>query len=185
MSTQKKISEKHQTWIDARKRFHLSDAHIQMARELGLNPKKFGKLDNRDQEAWKAPLSDFIESIYFKRFGKTRPDQVKSIEQIVKDQATRKAERKAQKQILKNTENTHSTLKLSDKWAPVFVSQPETGLDYQIVTVILKDGRTFEQAVHSGGHISRVRGYTSVPFKEEQIEDIIVTHDKWDWQDWA
>jgi hypothetical protein len=33
---------------DARRRFHLS--HVQMARELGMNPKKLGKLDNHDQE---------------------------------------------------------------------------------------------------------------------------------------
>lgn len=97
----KKIPEKHQIWTDARKRFRLSDAHIQMARELGLNPKKFGKFENHDQEPWKAPLPDFIESIYFKRFGKTRPDQVKSIEHIVRDQAKKKAERKAVKQAQK------------------------------------------------------------------------------------
>jgi hypothetical protein len=109
MSKKKKIPEKHQIWIDARKGFHLSDAHIQMARELGLNPKKFGKLDNRDQEPWKAPLPDFIESIYFKRFGKTRPDQVKSIEQIVRDQAKKKAEHKAQRQIEKDTSKDNST----------------------------------------------------------------------------
>ena len=39
-----------QPWIDARRRFHLSHEHVQMARELGMNPKKLGKLDNHDQE---------------------------------------------------------------------------------------------------------------------------------------
>jgi hypothetical protein len=39
-----KIPEKHQRWIDALKRYHLSHAHVQMARELGLNPKNFGSL---------------------------------------------------------------------------------------------------------------------------------------------
>ncbi|OGQ95656.1 MAG: hypothetical protein A2521_17330 [Deltaproteobacteria bacterium RIFOXYD12_FULL_57_12] len=106
----KNIPEKHQIWVDARKRFRLSDAHIQMARELGLNPKKFGKLDNHDQEPWKAPLSDFIESIYFKQFGKTRPDQVRSIEQIVKDQAKKKAERKAQKQTQQDSTDNSDTV---------------------------------------------------------------------------
>ncbi len=33
-------------WIEARKRFHLSHAQVQMARELGMNPKKLRKLDN-------------------------------------------------------------------------------------------------------------------------------------------
>jgi len=29
-------------WAEAQRRFHLSDLHIQMARELGLNPKQCG-----------------------------------------------------------------------------------------------------------------------------------------------
>ena len=65
-----KIPEKLQVWIDARKKYHLSHAHIQMARELGLNPRKFGKIANHRQEPWKEPLPVFIEDIYFKRFKK-------------------------------------------------------------------------------------------------------------------
>jgi hypothetical protein len=52
-----------------------------MARELGLNPRKLGKLDNHDQEPWKLPLPAFIQSLYQKRFGKDRPDEVHSIEE--------------------------------------------------------------------------------------------------------
>ena len=69
-------------WIEARKRFRLSHAQIQMARELGLNPKKFGGLANHRQEPWKAPFSEFIEALYFKRFKRPRPDQVRTIEEI-------------------------------------------------------------------------------------------------------
>jgi len=97
MAKQKKLSPKYQVWIDARKRFHLSHAHIQMARELGMNPKKFGKLANHKQQPWKAPLPVFIEDLYFKRFGKTRPDNVRSIEQMVKDKKRKHAERKERK----------------------------------------------------------------------------------------
>jgi hypothetical protein len=43
---QKRISASLQPWIDARRRFHLSHEHVQMARELGMNPKRLGKLDN-------------------------------------------------------------------------------------------------------------------------------------------
>ncbi|MEK7445177.1 MAG: hypothetical protein AABZ70_10005, partial [candidate division NC10 bacterium] len=63
-----RIPERLQVWIDARERHHLSHAHVQMARELGMNPKKLGKLDNHQQEPWKLPLSAFIERLYFKRF---------------------------------------------------------------------------------------------------------------------
>ena len=102
----KKTPEKYRIWIDARKRFHLSNAQIQMARELGMNPKKFGKLANHKQEPWKAPLPDFIESIYFKRFGKRQPDQVTSIEQLVKAQGKKKAEHRAAKQLKKSNSTT-------------------------------------------------------------------------------
>jgi len=77
-----KIPDKYQIWIDVRKRYRLSDVHIQMARELGMNPKKFGKIANEKQEPWKAPLPIFVEHIYRKRFGRDRPIEVKSIEEI-------------------------------------------------------------------------------------------------------
>lgn len=64
------MTDKNKKWIDAKKKFRLSDTHIQMARELGMNPKKFGSLANHKQEPWKAPLPEFIEGIYFKRFKK-------------------------------------------------------------------------------------------------------------------
>ena len=71
--TKKKIPEKYLPWIEARRRFHLSDARIQMARGLGLNPEKFGGLANTKQEPWKAPLSEFIEELYFQRSRKAGP----------------------------------------------------------------------------------------------------------------
>jgi hypothetical protein len=80
-----------QDWIEARKRHHLSHAHVQMARELGMNPKKLGKLDNHDQEPWKAPLPQFIEHLYFKRFGRERPDVVISVEKRARAQREKKA----------------------------------------------------------------------------------------------
>jgi hypothetical protein len=69
-----------QAWIDARQRHHLSDAQVQMARELGMNPAKLGKLDNHGQEPWKMPLGEYIQQVYLKRFGRPRPDGVMSIE---------------------------------------------------------------------------------------------------------
>ena len=93
----KNLSPKYQPWVDARKRFHLSHAHIQMARELGMNPKKFGSLANHQQEQWKAPLPEFIESLYFKRFGKDRPDRILSIERMVAEKKQKKADSKARK----------------------------------------------------------------------------------------
>ena len=97
MAKKQILPQKYQVWVEVRSRYHLSDAQIQMARELGLNPYKFGKHANEKQEPWKKPLPEFIEEIYFKRFGKRRPDVVRSIEQLVQDQREKKAKRKAHK----------------------------------------------------------------------------------------
>ena len=87
-------------WIDARKRFHLSHAQIQMARELGMNPKKFGRLANHKQEPWKAPLPEYIEHLYQKQFGKRRPNDVRSIEVKDAEKRKRKALKKEQKKAI-------------------------------------------------------------------------------------
>lgn len=61
-----------------------------MARELGMNPKNLGKLENHEQEPWKAPLCQFIKHLCFKRFGKECPDIVQIIEKKVFHDAKKK-----------------------------------------------------------------------------------------------
>jgi len=85
-------------WAVAQKRHRLSDKQVQMARELGLNPDKLGKIDNHKQETWKSPLPQFIEEIYFKRFKKTEPDTVKSIKEQIANEKTKKEQRKKTKE---------------------------------------------------------------------------------------
>jgi hypothetical protein len=68
-----------------------------MARELEMNPKKLGGLDNHRQEPWKQPLPDFIASLYAKRFGKDAPDIVRSIEDAVAMMLAKKPARRAAK----------------------------------------------------------------------------------------
>ncbi len=90
----KKPSQKMQAWIEARKRHHLSHAQVNMARELGMNPAKLGKIDNHEQESWKLPLPQFIEELYFKRFGKTAPDTVLSVEERCRLEAAKRESRR-------------------------------------------------------------------------------------------
>ena len=71
-------------------------------------------------------------------------------------------------------------LNLSPKWARELVLMPETGMGYQIVTVTLKDGARFDQVAIIGGCISQIRGRDDIPFTEEDILNIVVTHDIWD-----
>ena len=75
------------------------------------------------------------------------------------------------------------TLKLNQKWSDYLYHKPETGMGYQIATVMLKDGRRFERVVVDGNvEISEIFGHTNIPFTDEDIADIIVTHDKWDFE---
>jgi hypothetical protein len=89
-----KLPTKLQDWAEARKRHRLSHAHVQMARELGLNPKRLGKLDNHRQEPWKAPLPEFIERLYVKNFGRLRPEVIMSLEEWAALKKAKKAARK-------------------------------------------------------------------------------------------
>lgn len=91
-------------WKEARKRYRLSHTQIQMARELGLNPRKFGGLANHRQEPWKMPLPDFIEHLYRKRHNKDRPDRVRSIEEIIARKEMRTAERRKRRLARKAAE---------------------------------------------------------------------------------
>ena len=93
----KKPNQKMQAWIDARKRYRLSHAHVQMARELGMNPLKLGGLANHRQELWKLPLPEYIEHLYEKSFGKTRPDVVLSVEERLRLEQLKKEVRRAAK----------------------------------------------------------------------------------------
>jgi hypothetical protein len=93
----RKLSADLQDWIEARRRHHLSHSHVQMARELGMSPNKLGKIDNHDQERWKAPLPQFIGDLYLKTFGRERPEVVLSIEERTRAQEARRAARKESK----------------------------------------------------------------------------------------
>jgi hypothetical protein len=86
MAKKKKPSSKYQPWIDAQRRFHLSDEQILMARELGLSPKKFGSIANYKQEPFKSPLPVFIEELYFRHFKKTKTENIRSFFQMVRDE---------------------------------------------------------------------------------------------------
>ena len=65
---------------------------------------------------------------------------------------------------------------LTDRWGPILVTQPESGMGYQTATVVLRDGREFPNVMIVGGFITEVDGKKEVSFREEDIADIRVTH---------
>lgn len=93
----KKVPPKLQPWFDARQRFKLTHAEVQMARELGMNPKNFASLANTQQEPWKAPLRQFIANCYRKSFGRETPQVVRSLEEMITAEQDRRARKLAKK----------------------------------------------------------------------------------------
>jgi hypothetical protein len=88
------IPQKLTPWFDARKKYRLTHAEVQMARELGLNPAKLGGIANSSQELWKVPLSQFLEQLYLKSFGISRPVRVISLEELISQRQAKKKEKR-------------------------------------------------------------------------------------------
>jgi hypothetical protein len=61
----------------------------------------------------------------------------------------------------------------------------ETGPGYQVVSVKLKDGRSFDQVITSEGCIIAVRGYAEVPFEFDDVDTVKVNHKRWNFRRWS
>jgi hypothetical protein len=70
--TKIKKTKSENDWALARTTYRLNSRQIAMAKELGMNPKKFGGLVPSKSEMWKESLGRFIEKCYYKRFKKIR-----------------------------------------------------------------------------------------------------------------
>lgn len=64
---------------------------------------------------------------------------------------------------------------LPTKWIDYLKDKPESGMGYQIVTVTLKDGKSFDNvAIIQSALIGEVKGYNEIPFEPEDIVSIEV-----------
>src|SRR5215472_883334 len=63
-------SQREAAWSNAKKICRLNRRQVEMARSLGMNPKKLPGLRPSPKERWKLPVGEFIEECYSKRFGK-------------------------------------------------------------------------------------------------------------------
>jgi hypothetical protein len=61
--------------------------------------------------------------------------------------------------------------------------EAETGIGYQVVSVVLKDGRSFDQVATSEGCIIEVRGYKEIPFAPDDVSALTVNHKAWNFRD--
>lgn len=67
-------------------------------------------------------------------------------------------------------------------WADYLRRQEPTGLGYQVVSVKLKDGRTFGQVIVSEGCVIQVRGHREVPFQPDEVASVQVNHRRWNFR---
>jgi hypothetical protein len=78
---------------------------------------------------------------------------------------------------------TPGAFQFRGKWQQKVRALPETGMGYTVVSLTLRDGRRFEQAIIDSGWLSKVRGLSDIPFTEGDITDIHASHEKWDWRE--
>lgn len=58
----------------------------------------------------------------------------------------------------------------------------ETGIGYQVVSVELRDGRSYDQVVTSEGCIIEVRGFKEIPFAADEVASVNVNHKRWNFR---
>ena len=58
-----------EAWTNAKTICRLNARQVEMARALGMNPRKLPGLRPSAQQRWKLPVGEFIEERYGKRFG--------------------------------------------------------------------------------------------------------------------
>ncbi len=69
---------------------------------------------------------------------------------------------------------------LPQKLRQFLLDQPETTDDLHVVSVILKNGRVFEDvAISHCSLVAAVRGHSHVPFDAKDIAELRVTHRRW------
>jgi hypothetical protein len=67
--TRKRRRHNDDAWKHAKQVCRLNVRQVEMARALGMNPKKLPGLRPSPQQRWKLPVGAFIEECYWKRFG--------------------------------------------------------------------------------------------------------------------
>ena len=58
----------------------------------------------------------------------------------------------------------------------------ETGPGYQVVSVILRNGKRFDQVVASEGCVIHVRGHREIPFAPDDVASVAVNHAPWNFR---
>jgi hypothetical protein len=60
--------------------------------------------------------------------------------------------------------------------------EKQTRLGYQFVSVKLKDGRYFEQAVASEGCLIQIKDHKDIPFTETEVDSVELSDKPWNFR---
>jgi hypothetical protein len=105
----KETTDQLQLWVKVKRQYALTDAQVQMARELGVNPKRLSESESAVQGATQAPLGRRIEDLYLKRFKKPLPDPVEPLRQLLHDaRARERAEARERRRRKRQAEIDHA-----------------------------------------------------------------------------
>ncbi|MDP4087050.1 MAG: hypothetical protein Q8934_21035 [Bacillota bacterium] len=74
-----------QTWEEAKKRCHLNEVDVQMAKDLGMTPKSLIKNIPTSNQQWKAPVKVWIRDLYEEKF-----DRVLTVKPALSEELKRK-----------------------------------------------------------------------------------------------
>jgi tRNA U34 5-carboxymethylaminomethyl modifying GTPase MnmE/TrmE len=88
MSRERALAEL-QHWRDAKRLYRLTNAHVQMARELGVKPDHLLAVFHVSTESGVRLLGQRIQELYQRHFDKARPDRVCSIRQLEREERAR------------------------------------------------------------------------------------------------
>ena len=65
--------QKEAAWQEAKRRCRLTDEEVRMAKQLGFRPKSLIQNIPSPSEQWKAPVNEWVRSLYEKKIGSRKP----------------------------------------------------------------------------------------------------------------
>src|SRR5205807_439440 len=72
-------AQKEESWREAQRRCRLSDEEVRMAKELGFQPKSLIKNIPARSQQWKAPVNEWVRSLYEQKIGSKKPRVVTNL----------------------------------------------------------------------------------------------------------
>ena len=168
MATKNRLRE--EEWRKAKKVCRLNARQVEMARALGMNPKKLPRLRPSPNERWKLPVGKFIEACYYKRFGSPfdhdRPEAVPDL--------FRPPSKHPNLEVLPSVGNVDAQLSELVGYLMTLAENLEGWLVNGIITPqfvaqLIHDLRTIANALETGASISPIPTIPQSPGHERHL----------------